>query len=114
MSLQQLGLKKLQDVELDRFYFEERYPVASGLISALRQTLDIPRSDERKVSSTTMSFRQWVQNRWRLFMLKTECPPRCINRCRGLCRNPLAKGDPIPSGFCVCDKCCPCCGVQHG
>ncbi len=55
---------------------------------------------------------QWFQNRWRMFGIKI-CPSRVMHRCRGLCKDPWAWGKALPSGFCACASCCPCCGVVH-
>ena len=106
-------LSSERDARIDRERFEKRHPESTKLIGRVRATLDIPRPKERVQSSEQLSMFRWIQNRFRMFFITEMCPPRCIHRCRELCKNPWMRGKALPLGFCICKKCCPCCGVVH-
>lgn len=105
--------QKRASARIDQKRFEERYPHATELVAKLREHFGIPRIEGRKLSKESLSVLDWIKNRLRILQLRETCPPRCIDRCRNLCKNPWAWGKPLPSGFCACKLCCPCCGVAH-
>lgn len=102
--------KKIAYAE-DRKRFEERHPRMQGFLKKVRER--ISSEPVRKGSEEVFTRWQWFMNRLRLIRGVEICPPRCLYRCRDLCKDPWRPGKGLPLGFCNCKNCCPCCGVVH-